>query len=76
MQQLLEFLFRLRDENIQFNLECQREAIMVVIAAPGKYYEIEFFADSHVEVQTWGPVSEVEVVPYQEMRDRVIAEIL
>ena len=49
---------------------------MVVLPSPSRYYEIEFFADSRVEVQTFGPASAVEVIPYDEMRRRVISEIL
>jgi len=48
LEQLLEFLIRLQNSKIQFRLDCVRDAIMVVVPTPSKYYEIEFFADGHI----------------------------
>ena len=76
MEQLIDFLLQLEANNIPFRLGSVRDAIMVVLPSPSRYYEIEFFADSRVEVQTFGPASAVEVIPYDEMRRRVISEIL
>jgi hypothetical protein len=73
---LLDFLHRLDTEKIQYRLDCDRDAVMVVLVAPNKYYEVEFFEDGRVELQTWGPASEVEVVPYEDLGRRVISEIL
>lgn len=57
LQQLLDFVIQLQNDEIDFRLDCVRDAIMVVIPTPHKYYEIEFFADGHVESQTFGPSS-------------------
>jgi hypothetical protein len=54
LEQLLEFISRLQDSNIDFTLHCVRDAIMVAIVSPRTYYEVEFFSDGHIEVQAWG----------------------
>jgi hypothetical protein len=33
---------------------------MVALRSPSNYYEIEFSADGHIEVQSFGPHSEVQ----------------
>lgn len=35
---------------------------MVVIPTPSKYYEVEFFEDGHIEVQKFGPGTDVDKV--------------
>ena len=62
LEQLLDFLFRLQCSKIQLKLDCVRDAIMVVVPTPSKYYEVEFFADGHIETQTFGPPSDVKTV--------------
>jgi hypothetical protein len=62
LEQLLHFISSLRDAKIHFHLDCVREAIMVVIPTPASYYEVEFFADGHIESQTFGPAAEVRQV--------------
>jgi hypothetical protein len=54
MEKLLEFLSELSKRNINYKLASYREeAIMVEIALPGERWEVEFFADGHVEVETF-----------------------
>lgn len=54
MQKLLDFLADLVRLHIHYYLERNREgAIMVLIAVPGQRWEVEFFADGQVEVETF-----------------------
>ena len=48
---------------------------MVVVPAPSKYYEIEFFADGHIEGQTFGPSNAVERVTLAEISEAVIRDL-
>jgi len=51
-QKLLDFLGKLAECKHPYRLACWREeAIMVEMAVPGERWEIEFFADGHVEVE-------------------------
>lgn len=75
LEQLLEFISALQDARIQFDLKSVREAIMVALRSPSNYYEIEFFADSHIEVQTFGPGSSVQTVTLREITDRIIRDV-
>jgi hypothetical protein len=71
-EQLLEFISRLEEGRIHYDLKSVRDAVMVCVVSPSEYYEIEFFADAHIEVQTYGPPSLVHTVTLQEITDRVI----
>ena len=54
MQKLIDFLTKLESNSIHYHLEHNREdAIMALIAIPGQRWEVEFFADGHVEVETF-----------------------
>jgi hypothetical protein len=54
LQKLLGFLDELERRKIFFRLERARsEAIMVLVDIPGERWEIEFFADGEVEVETF-----------------------
>jgi hypothetical protein len=75
LEQLLQFISQLGDARIQFDLKCVREAIMVALRSPSTYYEVEFFADGHIEVQTFGPPSPVQTVTVREITDRVIRDV-
>ena len=75
LESFLQFISRLRDSGIQFDLKCHRDAIMVALRSPSTYYEIEFFADGHIEVQTFGTPSQVHTVTLQEITDGVIADV-
>jgi hypothetical protein len=49
---LLSFLLQLQNHRLHYTLEHNRgEAIMVLIAVPGQRWEVEFFADGHVEIE-------------------------
>jgi hypothetical protein len=55
LAKLLDFLAELDRRKIHFGLTRVRpEAIMVEIAVPGERWEVEFFADGHVEVEVFG----------------------
>jgi hypothetical protein len=55
LEKLLNFTQRLDAVKIHYRLSRPRnEAIMVEIAVPGERWEVEFFADSHVEVEVFG----------------------
>ncbi|RPD48056.1 hypothetical protein DNI29_10250 [Hymenobacter sediminis] len=59
MQKLLDFLTELDARKIHYTLAHHREeSIMVLVAVPGQRWEIEFFADSHVEVEVFASASE------------------
>ncbi len=73
--QLLEFIARLQDERIPFDLKCVRDAIMVALRSPSTYYEIEFFADGHIEVQNFGPPSSVQKMTLREITDQVVRDV-
>jgi len=54
LQKLLDFLDRLEQSRIYFTLGRSRsEAVMVHVDVPGEKWEIEFFADGHVEVEVF-----------------------
>lgn len=66
---------RLQNSKTDYMLDCVREAIMVIIPTPHKYYEIEFFADGHVESQTFGPSSPTESVNLDEIAEAVLRDV-
>jgi hypothetical protein len=51
MRRLLDFLDRLENEKVWHRLDRIRDAILVEVSVPGEKWEIEFFADGHVEVE-------------------------
>lgn len=54
LQKLLDFLSNLDERKIFYKLSRVRpEAIMVEIAVPGERWEVEYFADGHVEVEVF-----------------------
>lgn len=65
MKKLLDFLKRLEEHEIYYQLNQVRDAVMVEIAIPGKRLEAEFFADGHVEVETF--VSNGEIFDESEL---------
>jgi hypothetical protein len=73
--QLLEFILGLQEEKISFNLQCVRDAIMVVVPTPSKCYEVEFFEDGHIEAQTFGPPSDVRSFTLEEITNRLVADV-
>jgi hypothetical protein len=75
LEQLLQFIGRLQDGNVSYRLDCVRDAIMVIVPTPSKYYEIEFFADGHVESQTFGPQSNVKSMTAEEIVEAVLHDL-
>lgn len=60
MQRLLDFLEKLDHHKIYYRLSRPREeAIMVEVVVPGERWEVEFFADSSVEVEIFSKSSGV-----------------
>ena len=51
LAKLLEFLDRLDSAKVPYHLTHVRDSIMVEIAVPGERWEVEFFADCHVEFE-------------------------
>lgn len=75
LEQLLAFLSQLQELKIQYHLDCARDAIMVVVPAPSKYYEIEFFADGRIERQIFGSPSPVQTMTLAEIAKAVIQDV-
>jgi hypothetical protein len=79
LDQLLEFLDRLRTSSISYRLECNRlppdSAIMVIVASPSKYWEIEFFADGRIEVQTFCPSSDIDAMTLEAVTEAVVRDV-
>jgi hypothetical protein len=72
LQELLDFLTELEKRHIDFSLSRVRpEAIMVEIAVPGEQWEVEFFADGHIEVEVFDRSTGVQG---KEALDRLFAE--
>ena len=74
LEQFLAFTERLTAAKIQYRLDRQRDAIMVTIVTPRAYYEVEFFADGHIDVQTLaaGPV---DTMTLEKIIDKIISEM-
>src|SRR6266852_7536779 len=51
MEKLLAFVNELDRRRIHRRLASVREAVMVEVHVPGARWEVEFFADGHVEVE-------------------------
>ncbi|MHB0939934.1 MAG: hypothetical protein ACYDCO_12205 [Armatimonadota bacterium] len=66
LQKLLDFLKELDNRNQFYRLSNPREeAVMVEVAVPGERWEVEFFADGHVEVEVFrsdGPIMHEEAL--------------
>ncbi len=58
---LLSFLDRLEAKKIHYTLEHSREeAIMVIIAAPGERWEVEFMEDGSIEIERFISTGKIE----------------
>jgi len=54
LEKLLDFLARLEQSHIYFDLKQTRsDTIMVMVQVPGQHWEVEFFGDGHVEVEVY-----------------------
>jgi hypothetical protein len=52
MEDFLSFLQDLGKHSLTFRLDSVRPpAVMVIVNVPGHRYEVEFFADGHIEVE-------------------------
>ena len=51
MEKLLVFVGELDQRRIFRRMACVRDAVMVDIHVPGARWEVEFFADGHVELE-------------------------
>jgi len=61
MTKLLEFLRRLKDAGITFDLKYFRhDTVMMLAYVPGQHWEVEFFEDGHVEVEVYQSRAGVE----------------
>lgn len=61
MQTLLDFLGALERQRLFFRLSRVREeTIMVEVAVPGARWEVEFFANGHVEVEVFNSSTGIE----------------
>ena len=78
MQKLLDFLSELDRCSIYFELRCvrvPRQAIMVDVHVPGERWEVEFFADEHLEVEVFRSTnSETGGLQGEEALARLFAE--
>ena len=74
LEQFLAFTDRLAAAKIQYRLDRQRDAIMVTIVTPLAYYEVEFFVDGHIDVQTFvaGPVDRMTL---EEITEKILGEM-
>ena len=59
MRSFIEFLNKLESRKIYYRLNKVRDSIMVEVAVPGQRWEIEFFADSHVEIEKFISLGEI-----------------
>ncbi|HLZ22365.1 MAG TPA: hypothetical protein VKQ30_09600 [Ktedonobacterales bacterium] len=53
MEKLLAFINELDRRRIHRRLASVREAVMVEVHVPGARWEVEFFADGHVEIEVF-----------------------
>ena len=54
MEKLLDFLAELKERNIFYKLsQIRPDSILVGISVPGERWEVEFFDDGHLEVETF-----------------------
>lgn len=61
----LRLLERLEAHHIAYRLEHVRDALMIVVAAPGERWEIEIFEDGRVEVERFistGAIDDADTV--------------
>ena len=76
MEKLLRFLTELNKASVHYALYCVRDSIMVVVPTPSKYWEIEFFEGGEIEVQQFGPASDVNSMDLEPLLSGVLHDIL
>lgn len=67
MEQLLAFLRHLETYKTHYTLGSFRDAIMVTIRTASRVYEVEFFTDGTIEVETFGPTPGVGAATLSEL---------
>lgn len=72
LERLLRFLDRLHQSKIHYRLAHIRDSIMVEIAVPGERWEVEFFADGHLEMERFRSDGTIE--NDDELLEQLIAE--
>lgn len=60
MEKLLAFLDRLEEVKLWYRLVHVRDSMMVKVSVPGEIWEVEFFADGHVEIERFISTGEIE----------------
>ena len=60
MANLLVILAKLDAARISYDLDHQRDSIMVRVPIPGQWWEVEFFADGQVEVERFISTGAIE----------------
>jgi hypothetical protein len=60
--ELLGFLDRLEAANIHYDVKHVRDSLMVLIAVPNGYWEIEFFADGTLEAEHFPSEAGVDAI--------------
>jgi hypothetical protein len=71
MAKLLSFLGRLDLHRISYRIEHVRDSVLVAVAVPGERWEVEFFEDSHVEIEIFR--SSGSISTDEEILERLIA---
>jgi hypothetical protein len=70
-EKLLDFLVHLEQHGISFQLKYIRADTVMVLIYNGGYWEVEFFADGHVEVEVYTSRAGVEG---EEVLDELFAD--
>ena len=72
MNDLLNFLVNLEERKISYRLEHNRQdSIMVLVATPGKRWEVEFFGDGRIETEVFGGSSGVHAATAEEVLSKL-----
>ena len=75
LQKLFDFLNRLDDAAITYNLDHVREdTITVVVSVPAERWEIEFYADGSVEIEVFYSNSEEDGFEGEEALERLFED--
>ena len=66
MNELIDFLDRLEECAIYYQLNKIRDSILVEVTVPGQRWEVEFFSDGHIEVEKF--ISDGEIFGKEELK--------
>jgi hypothetical protein len=71
-EKLLSFINKLKEMEIPFSIECNREdAIMVLVVVPSEKWEVDVFEDGTVEIEIFRSDSEI----YSDSEDSKLKEL-